>query len=233
MRVLLFALFVMSGHSALASEVRVAVAANFRAALEDLAPKFQTETGYRIVASAGSTGQLYAQIVRGAPFDVFLAADQQRPRDLFKRGLAESPQTYAIGRLVLLAPDAEASRQPTLSKVRTFSIANPATAPYGRAGEQALTHLSLSPDIRISHAQSVAGVNAAIHAGAAQAGLSAASLDPQGLGWPVPREWYDPIRQDMVILAGSTNAAAAAALFQWLMEPTTKSAIATLGYDVD
>lgn len=232
-RLLLLALLLLPAPAG-AGDVRVAVAANFRGPLALLAQAFEVSTGHRIVASAGSTGQLYAQIVRGAPFDLFLAADQARPKALADAGLtAKAPKTYATGRLVLIVPGQTGTEPPDLDRVRTFSIANPATAPYGAAAVQVMAKLDLPKTVRTAKAQSIAGVSAALAAGAAQAGLAAASLDSDGTGWPVPQDWHDPIRQDMVLLARGAERPAALALWDWLGGADAQALIRAQGYDVD
>ena len=95
----------LAGTSAMAAEVKVAVASNFTAAMQESAAAFEAATGHGLVISYGSTGKIYAQIVNGAPFEVFLAADQARPQRLVEEGRASDRFTYAVGRLVLWSPD--------------------------------------------------------------------------------------------------------------------------------
>lgn len=229
------AIWVLAG-AAQAGDVRIAVAANFRTPLDAVAKAFTDATGHRVIASAGSTGLLFAQIMRGGPYDVFLAADQARPLALEEAGLAvpSTRRTYAIGRLALIlaGSDAALNTAPALDHVRVLSIANPATAPYGAAALQVITHLALAPDVRIAHAQNVAGVNAAVGTGAAQAGLAAWSTTGDA-GWPVPADLHDAIRQDAVLLTRASDNAAARAFMDWLTGPEAQAIIRAEGYDVD
>ncbi len=219
-----------------ADTVGVAVAANFRAPVQALAAAFHAETGHTLSISAGSTGQLYAQIVQGAPYDVFLAADQTRPQALVKAGLAvdQAPLTYAEGQLFLLTrPDAGATIPAVLHGARRISIANPRTAPYGLAAMQVLEKLGIS-DARLAYAQSVSGVNAAMKAGAVDAGFAALSstIAAPAHGMAIPRDWHDPIRQDAVLLTRARGEAPGAFL-TWLGSDTARTIIRDFGYHVD
>src|SRR5262245_44998419 len=133
--------------------VHVALAANFANVQAQLAQRFTARTGDSVRASTGATGQLYAQIKNGAPFDVLLAADAERPRRLEEEGLAvrESRFTYAIGRLALYAPRLKATQSagPELlaGNVSHIAIANPETAPYGAAALQVLRSLHLEKTV--------------------------------------------------------------------------------------
>lgn len=131
-----------------AEEVRVAVASNFLATLNEIIMNFQTDTGHTILVSSGSSGKLYAQIKNGAPFDVLFSADVERPQMLEAEGLAVkgSRFVYAVGRLTLWSPDSNivnGDGQAVLSKgsFEHLAIANPKTAPYGMAAEQTLKKL--------------------------------------------------------------------------------------------
>jgi len=224
---------------AMAEVVHVAVAANFRTVLDELARAYEAKTGHEVRRSSGSTGTLYAQILRGAPFDVFLAADRARPQALADAGLGEARFTYATGRLAYITRDPAllAGDGPVLADVRTLSIANPRTAPYGAAAAQAIAALG-APKLRIANAQSVAGVNAAVMAGAADAGFAAlASVhgppEPATLVWVVPAGLHDPIRQDAILLARAQGNTAARAFLTWLVEAEARGIIRAHGYDVD
>ncbi|MEM7211582.1 MAG: molybdate ABC transporter substrate-binding protein, partial [Pseudomonadota bacterium] len=233
MLVLAFCLWAVG--KAQAADIRVAVAANFRGPMESLADSFAAETGYEISISAGSSGQLFAQIANGAPFDLFLSADQQRPARLIELGLAipESRFTYAEGRLYLLMRDLKAldSTPPDLRSVRRISIANPRTAPYGAAALQVLETLDFPAEAPLlAEAQSIAGVNAAMAAGAVDAGFAAYSsvrtLSSEAPpGWLVPRDLHDPIRQDVVLLTRAADITAASALLTWLGLDTARGLI--------
>ena len=135
---------------AVADEVRVAVGSNFLTTLNEIVTNFQKDTRHTVVISSGSSGKLYAQIKHGAPFDVFLSADAERPELLEAEGLAVkgSRFVYAVGRLTLWSPDSNVVNgdgQIALSKGHFdhLAIANPKTAPYGRAAQQTLKKMGL------------------------------------------------------------------------------------------
>jgi len=134
--------------------VAVAVAANFIDVHHELARRFEELTGHRATTSSASTGQLYAQIVNGAPFDVFLAADAERPRLLEEADLAVpgSRFTYAVGRLALYGPGLDSVRPDGADLVEGtythLAIANPATAPYGAAAEEVILAIGIGSVVR-------------------------------------------------------------------------------------
>ena len=234
--------------AAAAAEVRVAVAANFAPCLDKLAPLFGEATGHTVVPIVGSTGRLTAQIIAGAPFHVFLAADRKSCARLVAEGhaSADSRFTYARGRLVLWlartpAPPAgalpELLGQPWIKKV---ALANPRLAPYGEAARQALARSGLDPDLegRVVLGTSVGQVQQFAASGHVQAAFLALSQVIDGkLGWHLvlPAELYDPIRQDAVLLdgaqkAGSDEAAAARAFLEFLRTEAAAALMAEFGY---
>lgn len=230
--------------AARAETVTIAVAANFREPAEALAAGFAAATGHQAVISAGSSGQLYAQIAHGAPYDVFLSADRERPAAAVEAGLAV-PGTefaYAIGRLIVIFRDAETAARlgtpPDLSQIGVLSVANPETAPYGAAAMQVLDRLGVADALagRIAEAQSVSGVNAAVASGAADAGFAALGSvtkpgGPPPEGWLVPAELHDPIRQDAVLLVHGAENPAARAFLDYLTGEPARRIIRDYGYD--
>lgn len=240
MRRVLFAFVacVLSGGVQAAETVRVAVAANFRATLEVLRPTFEATGEAQLSIAAGSTGQLFAQIANGAPFDVFLAADQKRPARLAEQGLAVSGSifTYAVGRLVMLVPGGQIPPDgtvPDLSGLSRIAIANPRTAPYGAAARQVLERLGVA-DVQLVLAQNVGGVVALVRSGAAPAGLTAAALLPPGTPvWPVPADLHDPIRQDAALLTRAAESPHAKAFIAWLQGAEAQRIIEANGYALD
>lgn len=228
----------------LASEVRVAVAANFLAPLEALATRFESTEGIEISISAGATGHHYAQIANGAPFDVFLAADQARPERLVNDGLAiaDSRFTYAEGRLVLWAdrdavlPEggfAALSDAP----VRRLAIANPRLAPYGLAARQALEATgqwsALRP--RIIEGANVGQTLQYLATGNASHAIVAASYvhrvgRPEGEWARVPATLHAPIRQDAVQLKQARDPDAARRFLAFLQGPDAADVLARFGY---
>ncbi len=225
----------------------MAVAANFLHPSEALQTLFATHTGHRLRISSGSTGQLYAQIVNGAPYDVFLAADQRRPRLLEERGLAVhgSRFTYAMGALTLWSPDAaridEAGpRVLRRSDFRHLAIANPELAPYGLAARQALQTLGLWDALgsKLVRGENIAQTFQFVVTGNAELGFVALSqvLSPRnrapGSRWNVPGTLHEPIRQDAVLLARGRDNPAASAFLGFLRSAKAAALIRSFGYDL-
>ena len=173
-RCLILGALLWSSAGAVAAEARIAVAANFRDTAEAIAARLEAESSHRYEVIAGSTGKLASHIINGAPFDVFMAADRQRPQALVNRGLAvaDSQQTYALGELGLWWPGG--SGTPTLDALaslapRSVCIANPAFAPYGEAAWALLQSADLGPDwlqsvVRVDNVNLVTGLIAQGHA---------------------------------------------------------------------
>jgi molybdate transport system substrate-binding protein len=222
-------------------EVRVAVASNFREAHEALAERFERESGYRVVSSTGSTGQLYAQIRNGAPAHLFLAADAERPRLLEEAGLAV-PGTrfaYASGRLVLFGPGLDSVRAggADLAEGRFthLAIANPRTAPYGAAAEEVVRSIWTRrlPHHRVVQGENIAQTFAFVRSGAAELGLVALSQvlgEPARSYWLVPEELHSPIEQEAVLLAAGEGNVAAAAFLAFLRTPAARGVMLEFGY---
>ncbi|MEN9473157.1 MAG: molybdenum transporter, periplasmic molybdate-binding protein ModA, partial [Pseudomonadota bacterium] len=139
----------LGGVNAHADTVRVAVAANFYPLMQRMAVQFEKDTGHQTVLSSGASGKFYAQIKNGAPFDVLLSADDETPARLLKEGdaVAGTAFTYAIGKLILWSPNANAvdAQGAVLKtgKFRHLAIANPKTAPYGTAAVEFMTQLGI------------------------------------------------------------------------------------------
>jgi molybdate transport system substrate-binding protein len=221
-----------------ATPLEVAVAANFAAVLNDVVSDFEEASGTPVRISVGSTGSLYAQVHSGAPYDVFLAADADRPRRLEQEGLAVSGsrRVYALGRLVVYAP-----RRPpgwavpgalTERGVRV-AWANPRTAPYGVAAEAALAAWGLT-DLEGAVGESVGQAYQYVASGAADIGLVAGSQvieAREGSVRGVPPELYPPIVQEAVILARSRHPSATAFL-AYLGSEAVRARIRAGGYGV-
>ncbi len=156
-----FLLFPFPSHAS--ESLRAAVAANFMIPFKEISAAFEAETKVKVEATFASTGSLYAQIMNEAPYDVFLSADEKRPKILFEKGFGDKPFIYATGRVVLWGTgkhfcDAANWKDALLKKnVRKIALANPATAPYGAAAEHALKQSALWQGLegRIVTAQNV------------------------------------------------------------------------------
>lgn len=232
-----------AGVQANAAEVRAAVAANFTAPAKELAAQFHARTGDDVKLSFGSTGQLYAQITQGAPFDIFLAADAAHALEAVKEGWAvpQSRFTYAIGTLVLWSAD------PTMiddggavlrrNKFSHLAIANPLTAPYGTAAVQVMRALGVYPAIerRIVIGENISQTYQFIASGNAELGFVALSQvigSDKGSRWLVPGHLYQPILQDGVLLKPGAHSEAAMAFLNFLKSPAALRVIRRYGYAV-
>ena len=240
---LCLALGLTAGATARAAEATVAVAANFSTAMDHLVPAFEQASGHRLTVVLGSSGKLAAQVQQGAPFDVFLSADVERPAALQAAGFAvpDSRFTYALGRLVLWSADPQAfSDGPAYlaaGRFRHLAIANPALAPYGTAARQALQALGVWPALqdRLVRAENIGQPYAMVAGGATPAGFVALAqlTDPTpGSRWPVPQELHAPIRQDALLLVRGRDNPAARAFLDYLGSPPARAVITALGYDL-
>ncbi|WP_405229651.1 molybdate ABC transporter substrate-binding protein [Lentisalinibacter sediminis] len=232
-----------AGPGARAAEVTVAVAANFLATLQQLEPEFEQRSGHELRLAAGSTGSLYAQIANGAPYDVFLAADEARPARALEEGHAVpgSGFVYAVGTLILWSadPDRPVGPEALDGEFHHLAIANPRTAPYGAAAQEVLTAMGYWEALqgRIARAQSVAGAWSAVASGAADLGfvaLSSVVADgaPAGSHWEPPQALYTPLRQSAVLLTHGAGNPGAAAFLEFLRSDDARAAIRRAGYRI-
>lgn len=216
--------------------LRIAVAANFRAPFLIVRERFEANTQVTVSPTFGSSGLLTAQIRQGAPFDVFLSADASRPQSLVEDGFAKAPSiTYAEGQIALWTPGRNAA--PSQIGERRLAIANPRLAPYGKAAAECLRHLGLweSVEAHLVYGNNVSQVNHFVTTTAVTAGFVALSQlleaqTPEANYWLCPRSYHDPIEQQAVVLASSTNAAAAQGFLRFLTDSDTQALLATLGY---
>ena len=228
--------------SARADEISVAVAANFTAPAKEIAALFAQRTQHRLVLSFGSTGQLYAQITQGAPFDVFLAADQATPQKLVDQGLAaaDSRFTYAIGRLVLYSKSAglvQGEQTLVSGRFDKIAIANPAAAPYGTAAVEVMKRLGVYDALekKIVQGNNVAQAFQFVETGNAELGfvaLSQVAKVADGSKWIVPDKYYAPIAQDAVMLNSDLDKDAERMFMAFLRGPEAGRVIERFGYAV-
>jgi len=197
-----------------AAEIRVATASNFRNAMTALARQFEQASGQQVVPVYGSTGKHFAQIINGAPFDAFFAADARRPERLEQDGLAVpgSRFTYARGRLVLWSPRADYiddhGRILEQGNFRRLAIANPDLAPYGAAARDVLESLGLWQELsqRLVQGENVGQAFLFVRSGNAELGFVAWSQlvsgeqPVEGSFWLVPENLYNPVEQQAVAL---------------------------------
>lgn len=234
---------VIAPRLATGDEVLVAAASNFRGAAQAIAERFEAATPHRAVLVFGSTGKHYAQIVNGAPFGVFLAADAERPERLERSGhaVAGTRFSYALGRLALWSanPDLVADGAAVLAQggFRRLAIANPALAPYGRAARETLEALGAwqLTEPRLVVAENVAQAYQYVASGNAELGLLAWPLllqgasPPTGSWWRVPQDLHGAIDQQAVLLRES---AAGRAFIDYLRGEEALAIIRAQGYGV-
>lgn len=237
-------LLLFASISASAAEVDVAVAANFTAPMNVITADFERDTGHKARLAFGSSGRFYAQIKNGAPFQVFLSADDETPAKLAQEGFAEpaSRFTYAIGSLVLWSakPDLVDAKGEVLKagKFTKLAIANPKTAPYGRAAIETLTKLGLlsAAEPKFVQGENIAQTFQFTQSGNADLGFVALSQVmkdgkvTEGSAWVVPAELHEPIRQDAILLSTGRGNAAAEALLKYLRTDRAKTVIRSFGY---
>ena len=225
-----------------AGTVNVAVAANFTDAANEIAAAFADATEHDAVLSFGSTGQFYTQITQGAPFQVFLAADDERPALAVQQGygVAGTVFTYAIGQLVLYSAEAGKVTGPQTLKDGDFqqiAIANPETAPYGAAAVETMKALDVYDGLtaKIVQGQNIAQAYQFVETGNAEIGfvaLGQVSQTDAGSRWVVPPELYQPIRQDAVLLKTGEGNPAAAAFLDFLKGQEAGAVIQKYGYAI-
>lgn len=225
--------------------LQLAVAANFLEPIDALVAEFERQSGYEVVVISGSTGQLYAQIVNGAPFDLLLAADQERPRLLAEQGASAGTPifTYAVGRLALWSRepgrvDAQLLGNLAAADFRWLAIANPALAPYGAAARETLEALgvwdALQP--RLVRGQSIAQTFALVETRNAELGFvalaQAIAYEGEASYVAVPEALHRPIRQDAVLLERAAESSSARAFIEFVTSPPATAIIERYGYSV-
>lgn len=233
-----------------ADEITLAVAANFSRAAKALAAEFEQHSGHRVQLSFGSTGAHYAQIINGAPFDAFFAADEKTPERLeddgrIKRG---SRFTYAEGQLILWSAKADLvdpeGKVLQSGKFTHLALANPRLAPYGQAAQQTLESLGLAEQLqeKIVRGENISQAYQFIHTGAAELGFVALAqlVDPtdrstgssgsniSGSYWVVPPQLYQPIKQQAVLL---NDKKAAQAFVDFVRSDRGRTIIRSHGYN--
>jgi molybdate transport system substrate-binding protein len=228
-----------------ADTITVAVASNFRITAEAISAQFSDETGHEVRISSGSTGKLHAQLLHGAPFDIFLAADAQSPGliEASELGVDGSRFTYAIGYLVLWsAVDERAECFSALDELGDahLAIANPDAAPYGRAAKEYLVKAGFWEQIaaNLVYGENVAQALHFAATGNARYALiaKAQAIDPRlpatGCSWTIPADSYSPIEQQAVLLQRARDSSVAVEYLQFLQSTESRDTIRQLGYGV-
>jgi len=237
------AAWVLTSTNLPAAQTNVAVAANFTEAAKEIAAAFKARTGDEAVLSFGASGQFYTQITQGAPFQVFLSADESRPKQLTDDGLAVpgSRFTYAIGKLVLWSKVAGLVKGEETLKTASFaklSICNPAAAPYGAAAVEAMKALKVYAALqpKLVEGATITQAYQFVETGNAELGFVALSQltgSEAGSRWLIPQELYSPIRQDAVLLRSGASNEAATGFIAFLKSPEARAIIEKYGYALD
>lgn len=231
MQRLIFVVFSFLVQPALGGEVRVAVAANFKETAASINTVFEAQSGHQVKLSSASTGVLHSQIVHGAPFDVFLSADSHSPTLLESQGYGVTGQRfcYARGQLILVGGDG------TLDGLSnsdfSLAMANPRTAPYGRAAQEIIER----PEFSRGKTRKLVQANNVVHAyhfwvtGSVDLGLVAQSLTPEH-GIAIPEDWHGAIEQQALLLTQATKNPAAMEYVTFLKSDQVRTLIMQSGY---
>lgn len=216
-----------------AEPVRIAVAANLLPVMEKIAKDYQQQTGAKVQLAGGSSGAFFEQIQRGAPFDLFYSADAERPDKLAAAETGETSRIYACGRLALWTPKTE----PRLDALPAgkIAIAQPDTAPYGRAALQAIERSGQLDELtpRLVYAQDIGQAYQFVHSGNAPSGFVALSQltaagTPAAQYAQVAATLYEPLVQKRMLLAKGERRAAAEAFLAFF--DAQKDSLKAAGY---
>jgi len=228
-----------------AQTLRIAAASDLQFVLPDLAAQYERQSSVKLAITYGSSGNFFAQIQNGAPFDLFFSADVSYPDKLVSAHLADpnSLQVYAIGRLVLcLPPDSPLDPATGLKvlldpRIQKIAIANPAHAPYGRAAVAALKNAGLYEQLtpKLVFGENISQAAQFVQSGSAQAGLIAFSIAfspamKSGKHWEVPAAQYPAVEQAVVLLADSPNKAPADSFLAFLKTPAARAIFELYGF---
>jgi len=238
-RLLFFFLILSQSLPVSADVIRVAVASNFVFTFKKIAKEFEQKTGHTINVSSGSTGKHFAQIINGAPFDLFFAADLKRPKLLEKRGrvIGKGRFTYAQGKLILWSAKSNLKNIDKVlldDKLRFVAIANPKLAPYGYASKEFLESQDLWKKLkgRVVFGENIGQTYNFVRSGNARVGFIALSQFKkrnEGSFWRVPESFYSSIEQQVVLLS---NKKAALAFLNYFKTTRVKKVISMDGYGV-
>ena len=230
-----------------AEELTIAVASNFTRAMDALIIDFEAGSGHKVSVSYGSSGRLYAQILNGAPFELFFSADQAKPERLEQAGhvVPDTRFTYATGGLVLWSADPDLALTDGESlrtqPINRLAIANPSLAPYGFAAMQVLQSLELEGvySDKLVMGENINQAFQFVNTGNAQVGFVALAqvsengIIQRGSGWIIPDNLYAPIRQDVVLLKKGAVNQAALEFLEFIASDEAKALIKSYGYSTD
>ena len=233
---------------ATAEEITIAAASDLNFAFREIATEYEHTTGNHVRLTLGSSGNFFAQIQNGAPFDLYFSADISYPKKLEEAGLAVlgSLYPYAIGRIVLwtgneshldLSKGLEILREPTIKKI---AIANPKHAPYGRAAVAAMEYFKVYDQVKdkLILGENISQAAQFIESGACDVGIIALSLavapamKSKGTYWEVPADAHLPLEQGAVILKSSKNQEAARQFLEFIKGPNGQEIMKRYGFTV-
>ena len=229
-----------------ADEILIAVASNFAEPIAEIITHFEQDTGHSVDMATGSSGRFYAQIVNGAPFQIFFSADQEKIDQLQSASLiAESYRfTYAIGKLALWSSDSEFPitelEDLRATEINRLAIANPRVAPYGSAAIETLESLGVNHELqsRVVQGENIAQTIQFVDTGNAEIGFVALSqvfrngAFIKGRGVVVPEEMHQPIRQDVALLAAAEDCGVCIQFLDYIQSEEGAELIASYGYGV-
>jgi len=233
---------VLNAPSVFAGEkISVAVAANFISAFKEIAAGFEAKTKIKVEGTFSSTGNLYSQVINGAPYDLFLSADEERPSRLNKDGVAETPFVYARGQAILWSANRDFCKaktwQDALKKdsVKKIAIANTQTAPYGAAAKKALEKAGMWDALqsKLVNAQDIAqsfqyASTSAVDAGFCALSATVSAEGKKGCFYVIGEA--PEIVQSACILKRTTNGAAVKKFVEFLKSPAAQNIKIKYGY---
>ncbi|MEX8547105.1 MAG: molybdate ABC transporter substrate-binding protein [Mucilaginibacter sp.] len=242
--VCLLLLLIFAGNNLSAQALKVAVAANLQGVIKVLQQDFTRKTNIQMEPIVGSSGNLSNQIKNGAPFSVFLSADMDFPNELYKTGFTTSkPAVYALGSLIICSnQNLNFSNWEKLlqsGQIKKIALANPATAPYGKAATEVLQRKNLLQKIqpKLVYGESIAQVNIYLSTGVAEVGFTTEALvsdaaNKQKIYWQrIPAADYQPIEQGMVIIKQANgNQQQAEKFYQYMQSASAKTILKRYGY---
>jgi molybdate transport system substrate-binding protein len=239
-------LYVLAAAPARSQEIAIAAAADLKFAMTDLATQYEKQAGVKVKVSYGSSGNFFAQLQNGAPFDLFFSADIDYAKKLAAVGLAE-PGTlyeYAIGRIVIWAPAGSNLNVSSLGwkallddSIQKIAIANPEHAPYGRAAVSAMQKAGIYGQVKakLVYGENISQAAQFVQSGNAQVGILALSLaispamNP-AKSWEIPADMYPPIGQATIVLKNAKNKSAALAFLKFIKSEPAKATLAKYGF---
>jgi len=245
--IIAFCLFALTGvNLAVAEEITIAAASDLNFAFREIVADYEKTTGHHVRLSLGSSGNFFAQIQNGAPFDLYFSADIAYPRKLEEAGLTVpgSLYQYAVGRIVLwtgheshidVTKGFEALREPAVKKI---AIANPKHAPYGRAAVAAMEYFKLYDQVKdkLILGENISQAAQFIESGACDIGIIALSLaiapamKSKGTYWEVPAEAHPALEQGAVILKSSKQQESAKQFLEFIKGPQGQEIMKRYGF---